>query len=339
VSELARRLEALLFLSPEPVAGAELREALDCSGEELDAALAELREALAPGARGLELKEVAGGLHAGQRAGARGRRPAAARPPAHPAADAGPGRDALDRRLPGARSRGPRSPDPRRLGRLGVRHAARARAHRGGGPLAVRRGPVPHDAAVPQALRPVLARRPARRQRLGSRRPRSRPSCASACWRRRGAGAGGNPAEPAPRRPWRRRYSRARKSRTSGPTTSGRLQRRQVREAVELLELGARHVATRSGARSPSTWTGVLTGRTTPRAPAPRSPAGGRGCAAARAGPRRRDLELGVEGPPQHERTSARVNPRRTRPPRAAARRPKNGTFRSTAGVEFALVD
>jgi segregation and condensation protein B len=61
-SELARALEALLFLSPEPVPGADLREALDCSGEELDAALAELREALRPGARGIELKEVAGGL-------------------------------------------------------------------------------------------------------------------------------------------------------------------------------------------------------------------------------------------------------------------------------------
>ncbi len=62
MSELARALEALLFLSTEPVAGADLREALDCSGEELDAALAELRDALRPGARGIELKEVAGGL-------------------------------------------------------------------------------------------------------------------------------------------------------------------------------------------------------------------------------------------------------------------------------------
>jgi len=62
MTELARALEALLFLSPEPVGGAALREALDCSGEELDAALGELREVLAPGARGLELKEVAGGL-------------------------------------------------------------------------------------------------------------------------------------------------------------------------------------------------------------------------------------------------------------------------------------
>jgi segregation and condensation protein B len=61
-SELARTVEALLFASPEPVPGDALREACDCSGEELDAALAELRADFAPGARGLELKEVAGGL-------------------------------------------------------------------------------------------------------------------------------------------------------------------------------------------------------------------------------------------------------------------------------------
>lgn len=62
LSELARTIEALLFLSPEPVAGKDLMEACLCDGEDFDAALAELREAFAPGARGLELKEVAGGL-------------------------------------------------------------------------------------------------------------------------------------------------------------------------------------------------------------------------------------------------------------------------------------
>jgi len=59
---LARQLEALLFVSPEPVTGAELLEALECEPDELDAALAELRRAYAPGERGIELKEVAGGL-------------------------------------------------------------------------------------------------------------------------------------------------------------------------------------------------------------------------------------------------------------------------------------
>lgn len=61
-SELARTVEALLFVSPEPVSGTDLLAACDCSPAELDAALAELRAAFAPGSRGLELKEVAGGL-------------------------------------------------------------------------------------------------------------------------------------------------------------------------------------------------------------------------------------------------------------------------------------
>ncbi|MCW3040913.1 MAG: scpB [Solirubrobacterales bacterium] len=62
LDELARTVEALLFVSPEPVAGKDLMEACACSGEELDVALAQLREAYLPGRRGMELKEVAGGL-------------------------------------------------------------------------------------------------------------------------------------------------------------------------------------------------------------------------------------------------------------------------------------
>jgi segregation and condensation protein B len=62
VSELARTVEALLFLSPEPVSGADLMDACGCSGPELDVVLEELRTAFAPGRRGLELREVAGGL-------------------------------------------------------------------------------------------------------------------------------------------------------------------------------------------------------------------------------------------------------------------------------------
>ena len=60
--ELTRQLEALLFVSPEPVSGADLLEALECEPGELDGALAALREDYAPGRRGLEVKEVAGGL-------------------------------------------------------------------------------------------------------------------------------------------------------------------------------------------------------------------------------------------------------------------------------------
>jgi segregation and condensation protein B len=61
MSGLARTIEALLFLSAEPVTEMELLAACECSEEELAEALAELTEAFAPGARGLELRELAGG--------------------------------------------------------------------------------------------------------------------------------------------------------------------------------------------------------------------------------------------------------------------------------------
>jgi segregation and condensation protein B len=61
VTELERTLEALLFLSPEPVPAGELAEACAADPDEVQEALAELREQFAPGRRGLELREVAGG--------------------------------------------------------------------------------------------------------------------------------------------------------------------------------------------------------------------------------------------------------------------------------------
>jgi len=61
LSPLARTLEALLFLSPEPFPVADLAQAADCWPDEAEAALAELGEACAPGARGLVLRELAGG--------------------------------------------------------------------------------------------------------------------------------------------------------------------------------------------------------------------------------------------------------------------------------------
>jgi segregation and condensation protein B len=61
VSDVARTIEALLFLSAEPVTEAELLAACECAEEELAEALVELAEAFAPGARGLELRELAGG--------------------------------------------------------------------------------------------------------------------------------------------------------------------------------------------------------------------------------------------------------------------------------------
>ncbi|HEY8582632.1 MAG TPA: SMC-Scp complex subunit ScpB [Capillimicrobium sp.] len=62
MSELARIIEALLFLSPEPISLEDLAGAADAWPDEIAAALDELRAAYAEGQRGLILKEVAGGL-------------------------------------------------------------------------------------------------------------------------------------------------------------------------------------------------------------------------------------------------------------------------------------
>ena len=61
MSELSRVVEALLFLSPDPVPLEALAEACEVAVEDVDWALGELREAFARGDRGLVLKEVAGG--------------------------------------------------------------------------------------------------------------------------------------------------------------------------------------------------------------------------------------------------------------------------------------
>ncbi len=65
MTELARIVEALLFLSADPVAVEDLAEAADCEAGELAEALAELDRAYAPGERGLQLKRVAGGIALG----------------------------------------------------------------------------------------------------------------------------------------------------------------------------------------------------------------------------------------------------------------------------------
>jgi segregation and condensation protein B len=62
MSPLARTIEALLFLSSEPVALVDLVEAAECDADELAGALEELRGAYAPGERGLVLRELAGGI-------------------------------------------------------------------------------------------------------------------------------------------------------------------------------------------------------------------------------------------------------------------------------------
>jgi segregation and condensation protein B len=59
VSPLARQVQALLFLAPEPVPVAELADALQAGEDHVAAALQELGAAL--GGHGLLLREVAGG--------------------------------------------------------------------------------------------------------------------------------------------------------------------------------------------------------------------------------------------------------------------------------------
>ncbi len=62
LTELARIVEALLFLSPDPVGAEDLADAADCDTDELARALAELDFEYAPGTHGLQLKRVAGGI-------------------------------------------------------------------------------------------------------------------------------------------------------------------------------------------------------------------------------------------------------------------------------------
>ncbi len=61
MSELARKLEALLFLSAQPVTAGDLALACEASEEEVGVALSELGAALAEGSRGIVMREVAGG--------------------------------------------------------------------------------------------------------------------------------------------------------------------------------------------------------------------------------------------------------------------------------------
>ena len=59
--ELARTLEALLFLSADPLSPSELAEALEAGEGAVMAALSLLAEQYAPGRRGIALRELGGG--------------------------------------------------------------------------------------------------------------------------------------------------------------------------------------------------------------------------------------------------------------------------------------
>lgn len=62
MSDLSRTIEALLFLSPEPVAVADLVEATESSEGQVSEAIELLREDLAEGRRGVVLREVGAGF-------------------------------------------------------------------------------------------------------------------------------------------------------------------------------------------------------------------------------------------------------------------------------------
>ena len=61
-AELVRVVEALLFLSPDPLTVAELADATETDREQVTAALAALGGQLSAGRRGVRLREVAGGV-------------------------------------------------------------------------------------------------------------------------------------------------------------------------------------------------------------------------------------------------------------------------------------
>ena len=61
MTELARIIEALLFLASDPLEAGELAQVTAASEQDIASALAELAGAYAPGERGLLLREAAGG--------------------------------------------------------------------------------------------------------------------------------------------------------------------------------------------------------------------------------------------------------------------------------------
>ncbi len=62
MSDLSRTIEALLFLSPQPVSVADLAEAAEATEGQVAEALDVLREDLGKGRRGVVLREVGGGF-------------------------------------------------------------------------------------------------------------------------------------------------------------------------------------------------------------------------------------------------------------------------------------
>ena len=102
MSDLSRTIEALLFLSPQPVALPDLVEATEATEGQVAEAIELLREDLAEGRRGGRAARGLRRLCPRQRPRQRGRGAPPARQAADAAADPGAGRDPGDRRLPAA---------------------------------------------------------------------------------------------------------------------------------------------------------------------------------------------------------------------------------------------
>ena len=210
LSELAGPSRRCSSSRPSRCRSTDLARRASARRGRLEAALAELGEAYAPGdARAACCaRSRAAGRSRPTRCRGRGAPPAGQA--AHPAAVARAGRDARDRRLPAAGLAARDRAHPRRQRRLGDGDAARARPHRGVGPLAVRRRPLPHDAALPEALRPPsLDDLPDPSE--WDPTPEEEATCATACCGRPALGvapATGWSARRATRRPARHRCGR-----------------------------------------------------------------------------------------------------------------------------------
>ena len=103
---LARDLEALLFLAPEPVPVAELADALRVEEDEVVAGLRRLASALE--GRGVVLREVGGGWTLASHPDAEEAARRLLARPRTPALTPGAGRDPVHRGLPRSPSPGPR---------------------------------------------------------------------------------------------------------------------------------------------------------------------------------------------------------------------------------------
>ncbi len=199
VNDLARIVEALLFLSPEPVSVERLADASEVSESEVVEALARLREHYAEGYRGVVLREVAGGFTlATDPVAERAARRLLARPRTPPLTQAQAECLAIVAYLqPVSR------PELGRIRGVGSESAVGTLLERGlveeSGPLAVRRGALPDHRAVREALRPRRPRHAARpREVRPDPRGAGRAARAAAAGRR--AARAGLSSPPAPRR-------------------------------------------------------------------------------------------------------------------------------------------